>query len=102
MGKRTKQYLSKMNDYTSLAVFNKLKDDPSVNVGLAKIVFSPFSHFFRKLISNKGYKDGMHGFILAALGGIYTLALYSKLWEYRMRQREGKGLLPPITNLEVQ
>jgi glycosyltransferase involved in cell wall biosynthesis len=96
------QYLSKMNDYTSLAVFNKLKDDPSIDVGVMKIVLSPLSHFFRKFISTKGYKDGLHGFILAALGGIYTLALYTKLWEYRMRQREGLNVLPPITNLELQ
>jgi len=27
--------------------------------------------------------------------------MYAKLWEYRMRQKEGKGLLPPITNFEL-
>ena len=96
------QYLSKMNDYTSLALFNKLKENPSVEVGPFKIIISPFSHFFRKYISQKGYKDGLHGFVLAVLGGIYTFALYAKLWEYRYRQKEGKGLLPPVTNLELQ
>jgi len=96
------QYLSKMNDYTSLALFNKLKENPSVNVGPLKIIFSPVSHFLRKFISQKGYKDGLYGFILAMLGGIYTFALYAKLWEYRFRKKEGKGLLPPITNLELQ
>jgi len=96
------QYLGKMNAYTSLAVSNKLKDDPHADAGPVKIILSPVSHFFRKFISNKGYKDGLHGFILAGLGAIYTLALYAKVWEYQLRQREGKGTLPPITNLDLR
>jgi len=96
------QYLAKMNDYTSLQVSNKLKENPNLKVGWTKILLSPPAHFVRKFFSNKGYKDGFVGFILAALGAIYTLALYSKLWEYRMRVQEGKGILPPITNVELQ
>jgi hypothetical protein len=91
-----------MNDYTSLQVSDKIKNDPAMHVGVGKIVFSPISHFFRKFISQQGYKDGMHGLLLAVLGAIYTLGLYAKLWEYRMRVREGQKLLPPITNIEVQ
>ncbi len=93
------QYLSKMNDYTSLAVSNKMKGERS-DARLAKIILSPLSHFARKFFSNGGWKDGVHGFILAALGGIYTLALYAKLWEYRRLLREGSA--PPITNVELQ
>jgi hypothetical protein len=26
------------------------------------------------------------------------MLMYAKLWEYRMREKEGKGMLPPITN----
>ncbi len=96
------QYLAKMNDYTSLQVSNKLRDDPDMNVRWTKILLSPPSHFFRKYISQKGYKDGFVGFLLAALGATYTLALYAKMWEYQMRKREGKGLLPPITNVDLQ
>ena len=94
------QYLAKMNDYTSLQISNKLKEN--ARIGWTKIVLSPLSHFLRKYFSNKGYKDGVHGFILAVLGSIYTLALYTKLWEYQMRNKEGNGLMPPITNLELQ
>ena len=96
------QYLSKMNDYTSLQISNKRQADSELQFSLMKLVLSPVSHFFRKYVSNKGYKDGFHGFVLAALGAIYTLALYAKIWEYRWREREGRGLLPPITNVEVQ
>jgi len=93
------QYLDKMNAYTSLQVSNKLEN--GTQASLAKIVLSPISHFVRKYVSQQGYKDGFHGFVLAALGAIYTLALYAKLWEYRFRENEGTGNLPPITNLEL-
>lgn len=94
-------YLRKLNDYTSLAVSNKLQDNPEIRVSPFRLLSSPLSEFLRKFFSNKGYKDGMLGFVLAALNGIYSLALYAKLWEYRWRQGEGKGLLPPITNTEL-
>ncbi|TAK62794.1 MAG: glycosyltransferase family 2 protein [Bacteroidetes bacterium] len=95
------QYLAKMNDYTSLQVSNKLKQPDGVNISWIKIIFSPLSHFIRKFISNKGYKDGLHGFVLAMLGAIYTFSLYAKCKEYEIRLREEKGILPPITNLEL-
>ncbi len=93
-------YFNKMNPYTSLAVSNKLKDNPNIGVTWMKIVLSPLSHFLRKFFINKGYKDGFHGFLLAAFGAIYTLALYAKIWEYRQAQTSGRPL-PPITNAEL-
>lgn len=96
------QYLSKMNDYTSLQVSARIGERMSPAGRLAKLVFSPVSHFIRKYVSNRGYKDGMPGFLLAALGSVYTLALYAKLWEYDYRGREGAGQLPPVTNVELQ
>lgn len=95
------EYLRKMNAYTSLQVSNKLREDPQRSAGVRKIVLSPLSHFVRKFFFQQGYKDGILGFILAVFGSIYTLALYAKLWEYQMQQRQGSSALPPITNLEL-
>jgi hypothetical protein len=64
-------------------------------------VLSPLSHFLRMFFSRKGYKDGFHGFVLAMLDANYAMLMYAKLWEYRMREKEGKGILPPITNHEL-
>ena len=94
------QYLEKMNDYTSLHVSNKLRETPVMQVRWHKIVFSPFSHFLRMFVVNKGYKDGMHGFLLSAYSALYTLLLYGKLWEYQLRHKQGETL-PPITNADV-
>ena len=90
-----------MNDYTSLQVSNKLRDDPNYRTRWYKIAFSPVSHFNQMFITNKGYKDGLHGFFLSALDGLYSLAFYSKLWEYQYRIETG-GTLPPITNDELR
>lgn len=100
--KNIEQYLEKMNIYTSLQVSNKIKDDTEHTVPLLKILLSPISHFLRKFISQRGYKDGLHGFVLAMLGALSTLGLYAKLWEYRFRIHEGKGELPPVNNITLQ
>lgn len=94
-------YVEKMNEYTSLHVSNKLKDNPQVQVRWNNLILNPLSHFLRMFISKKGYKDGFHGFVLALLDATYAMLMYAKLWEYRMREKEGQGKLPPITNAEV-
>ena len=94
-------YVEKMNEYTSLHVSNRLKSNPGEQVGWHDLLLSPLSHFLRMFISRKGYKDGFHGFVLAVLDANYAMLMYAKLWEYRMRQAEGKGTLPPITNFEL-
>jgi glycosyltransferase involved in cell wall biosynthesis len=94
-------YVEKMNEYTSLHVSNKLKGDPTTDARWHNLILNPLSHFLRMFISRKGYKDGFHGFVLAMLDATYAMLMYAKIWEYRMRQKEGKGLLPPITNFEL-
>jgi (heptosyl)LPS beta-1,4-glucosyltransferase len=94
-------YVEKMNEYTSLHVSNKLKDDPHAAARWHNLVLNPLSHFLRMYFSKQGYKDGFHGFVLALLDATYAMVMYAKLWEYRMREKEGKGKLPPITNAEL-
>jgi glycosyltransferase involved in cell wall biosynthesis len=96
------EYLRKMNDQTSLHVSNKLKVDQDIEVSWHKVILSPFSYFIRMFIIKKGYKDGMQGFLLACYSAMYNLLLYSKIWEYQYRNREGKKKLPPITNIDIQ
>ncbi len=94
-------YLQRLNNYTSLQVANKLTADPNARAPWTKIVFSPLSHFWRMFVVKGGWKDGYHGLALAALDAMVAGALYLKLWEYRMREREGAGKLPPVWNDEV-
>jgi glycosyltransferase involved in cell wall biosynthesis len=94
-------YVEKMNEYTSLHVSNKLKADPQAEARWHNLMLNPASHFLRMYLSNRGYRDGFHGLVLSLLDATYSFLLYAKLWEYRMREREGKGFLPPITNAEL-
>ncbi len=94
-------YVARMNDYTSLQVSNKLHTNPDAKVHWYNLLLSPLSHFLRIFVVNKGYKDGFPGFVLALLDATYSMLLYAKRWEYRLRKEEGKGELPPITNAEL-
>lgn len=94
-------YLQRLNNYSSLQVANKLESQPDVRASWARIVFSPVSHFWRMFVVHGGWKDGRHGLALAVLDAMGAAALYLKLWEYRMREAEGKGKLPPIRNDEI-
>jgi len=94
-------YIAKMNDYTSLEIANRLARDAGATSRWYNLLLNPLSHFLRMFISLKGYRDGFHGFVLAVLDAVYSLLLYAKLWEFRMRQAEGEGFLPPITNEDL-
>jgi glycosyltransferase involved in cell wall biosynthesis len=94
-------YVARMNDYTSLEVANRLRRRPDARARWYNLLVNPLSAFLRMYISRKGYRDGFHGFVLALLDGTYSLLSYIKLWEYRMREREGGGELPPITNTQL-
>lgn len=93
-------YVARMNDYTSLEVSNRLQSRPHERARWYNLFLNPLSHFLRMFVSNRGYRDGFHGFVLAMLDATYSMVLYAKLWEYRMRREEG-GVLPPVTNADL-
>jgi (heptosyl)LPS beta-1,4-glucosyltransferase len=89
------QYIAKMNEYSSLDVQNKLASGTIVR--WYHFLLNPLSAFLRMFISLKGFKDGFHGFLLAAFSAINVLVTYAKWWEYQTaEQRSGKT--PPMTD----
>ena len=95
-------YLRTLNDETSLSIPTVLKENSSLQVGWLRLCFTPFIRFVRSYIRNRGFRNGVKGFVEAMLDSMYTLAELSKIWEYRFREREGKGLLPPTTKKELE
>jgi glycosyltransferase involved in cell wall biosynthesis len=93
-------YVARMNEYTSLEVANRLATRPDARARWYNMILSPVSHFLRMFLSRKGYRDGMHGFVLALLDAVYAMLLYAKLWEYGRARQEGRAT-PPITNREL-
>ena len=41
----------------------------------------PASDFLTNFFARKGYKDGLHGLVLAMLQAFYTLVVFAKIWE---------------------
>lgn len=93
-----RQYLEKMNDYSSLDVMNKLASGKSIS--WYNFILNPLSAFLRMYVSLKGYRDGFHGFLLACYSALHVLVIYAKTWEYRTAA-ERSSVLPPVSSDEI-
>ncbi len=78
-------YLAKFNNYTTLAAESLYRRGK--RAGVIKLVFSPWFTFIKGYIFRAGFRQGLHGFLLAALAAYYVLIKYAKLWR---RQRANK------------
>lgn len=56
---------------------------------LLNIVVNPLHGFFKHYIIKRGFLDGLHGFIISVLNGIYVFMKYALLWE--MQREQGKN-----------
>jgi len=95
------EYISNLNYTTSLKVGDAVKLNPSSTLGWGTIVFSVIRTFFSVYFVENKIFQGIDGIIIARLAAIHTLVSKAKIWEYNMRQKEGKGFLPPINQKEV-
>jgi (heptosyl)LPS beta-1,4-glucosyltransferase len=91
------QYLDKMNGYTSLDVMNKVSEQPGMVIRWYHCLLNPLALFLRMFVSLKGYRDGLHGFLLAVYSSLYKLLVYAKCWEYQRALASGAEL-PPVSN----
>jgi len=71
--------ITKINKYSSLEAEEKFRSKRSVK-GYT-IILHGLSAFLRDFFSLKGYKDGVHGLVIALISGITTLLVYMKIWE---------------------
>lgn len=81
-----------MNAWSSLNVLPAIRR--GVKVPVWKLVTVPCGSLIRGVLTGKG-------FVASVMESISVLALMAKVWEYRMREREGRGELPPTTESEI-
>lgn len=76
-------YIKKMENYSTLAAEEILLKNPAQSPVslLAKMALGPVFTFFKMFFIKQGFRDGIHGFMLAALYGFYTFLKYAKAWE---------------------
>jgi glycosyltransferase involved in cell wall biosynthesis len=75
------QHVRTINRYTSLAA--QAIADSGKPVGFHRLVIDPPWTFFRSWVLQRGFLDGGHGFIIAAMAGFYTFLKYAKAREMR-------------------
>lgn len=89
------QYLAKMSDiYTENEV--KKYESAKYLVSWTDAIRFPVSDFLKIYFAQQGYKDGLHGLVLAILQSFYSFIIFSKLWE-KASFREIPISLPGLT-----
>ena len=95
------QYLTKLNDYTSLDVMNKLDRTRRRRVRWYNLVINPVAVFVRMYVVLSGFRDGFRGFLLAVYSSLYKLLLFAKVWEYQTARERGQAP-PPVSATELE
>lgn len=78
------QYFEKFNRYTTL-VAQEIKTIKNRKQLIWLILTKPLRAFKKAYIKQKGYKDGMQGFILCVFSFFYWFVLYAKYWEKKFK-----------------
>jgi (heptosyl)LPS beta-1,4-glucosyltransferase len=74
-----KDHVRKMMRYTTLGAQEKLKTRSKVTA--LDIAGSHLVTIVKTYIFRKGYRDGIHGVIVALFAGLHTFVKYAKAWE---------------------
>ncbi|MBF0328110.1 MAG: glycosyltransferase family 2 protein [Nitrospirae bacterium] len=73
------EYIAKMERYSTMSA-KEIYDKKAAKAVLS-IFINPPAAFFRMYFLQQGFRDGLHGFVLAALYSFYTFLKYLKVWE---------------------
>lgn len=89
------QYLKKMQDiYTESEVEKYVAS--GYRTSWKDAIRFPASDFLKLYFAQSGYKDGLHGLVLAGLQAFYSFIIFVKLWE-REKFREEYPVLGDVT-----
>lgn len=85
-----KTFMDKFNHYSSLEADRTVREGSRTQFSLAKALLKPIERFFGRFIKHRGYRDGMHGFYMAAVIAfnyfLQELKLYEQLYERQHKQ----------------
>ena len=77
--------IDKINRYSTLDATTACAEGQRFS--LFKLFFVPLERFFGRYVRHGGWRDGFHGFVLAALIGLNYFFRHLKIWEARKRER---------------
>lgn len=81
------QFVEKLNRYTSAEAEKRFAEGKTFK--WPKLIYHPLIDFWRRYVSGKGYKDGMHGFVLSILMAFYSELILIKMWEATLSAGRG-------------
>jgi len=73
--------LTRLNRYSTLEALDRFERLRDKKIHWWDLLAHPFAEFFRKFIAKSGWRDGMHGFLMATISAMVKLSLYAKMWE---------------------
>lgn len=88
------EYISKAMRYAKAEAQEKIKI--SARYTLSDAIHSALSEFFSRFFLDDGYKDGVHGFILAFLQMLYSFLVYLYYWEAKGKPEEHSVVQTPL------
>lgn len=83
------QFIERLNRYTDIQAEEIVKKD---KFDWKDLLVKPSNEFFSRFFAGEGYKDGLHGLVLALLQAFSEMVLYLKVWEKQgFEEKEIKG-----------
>lgn len=73
-----KEFIAANNRYSDLEAINLFNN--RINFSFWKMIWEAIFEFLLRFVYKKGFMDGIRGFILAYLMGMYKLIVWIKLW----------------------
>jgi len=73
------QFIERLNRYTDIQAEELVKK--GVKFEWQLVLTKPANEFFSRFFAGEGYKDGLHGLVLALLQAFSELILYLKIWQ---------------------
>jgi len=73
------QFIEKLNRYTTAEAEARLEQGKTFR--WPKLVYHPLVSFWRRYVLGRGFRDGIHGFVLSVLMAFYADVILVKMWE---------------------
>ncbi len=87
------QYFEKLVNYAEWGAAQAFREGK--RVGFVEVGFRPLWRFVRTYVVQLGFLDGLHGLVVCGLQAFGTFLKYSRLWDYRVRERLGETIELP-------
>lgn len=93
------QFVERLNRYTTHQATMLSKDDKEFE--WRDVIEKPVKEFVSRYFQGEGYKDGLHGLVLALLQAFSELVLYLKIWQLKNFEENKVSVLRVSQHLKV-